>query len=190
MTDDGVAELYALARETFAGGHNSFQVQSLPFRMTAANMAAHRTNTNMPFWRNLKEGSDYFDVMKRPPTVASCNRRYVFPAESPPALGRFDPLGACPAFETDSAAAPLLAAKRLRDEAEVAQLAPAKAAPTSYVDGGMHPAFRQVLRTEGARRLAEQTSAGIDVSQPEAALSDPYLREANPSAEKILSFSR
>ncbi len=31
MTDDGVSEIYAVAREAFAGGQASFQVQALPF---------------------------------------------------------------------------------------------------------------------------------------------------------------
>ncbi|MGL4974103.1 MAG: L,D-transpeptidase family protein, partial [Bosea sp. (in: a-proteobacteria)] len=39
MTDDGVSEIYAIAREAFAGGQRSFQVQALPFRMTPENMA-------------------------------------------------------------------------------------------------------------------------------------------------------
>ncbi len=42
MTDDGVSEIYAMAREAFSSGQRSFQVQSLPFRMTPENMAIHR----------------------------------------------------------------------------------------------------------------------------------------------------
>ena len=35
MTDESIAEIYAIAREAFAGGQRGFQFQSYPFRMTA-----------------------------------------------------------------------------------------------------------------------------------------------------------
>ena len=188
MTDDGVAEMYAMAREAFAGGQASFQVQSLPFRMTPINLAVHRSNPNMHFWRNLKEGSDYFDVAKKPPIVASCQRRYVFPGE--PTERQFDPNRACPTFETDRAVAALVAVKQARDDVDGARLAAGAAAPLSYADGGMHPAFRNVLRTEGSQRLSELTSTGVDVSQPEAALKDPYSGETIADSGGLLSYSR
>ena len=37
MTDQGIAELYAIAREAFAGGQSAFQIQAYPYRMTAEN---------------------------------------------------------------------------------------------------------------------------------------------------------
>ena len=67
MTDDGVTEIYGLAREAFAGGQRSFRVQAFPFRMTPENMARHRSNPNIAFWRNLKEGSDHFEATRQPP---------------------------------------------------------------------------------------------------------------------------
>jgi murein L,D-transpeptidase YafK len=78
MTDDGAAELFALAREAIRGGQEGFQVQSYPFRMTPENLAEHRASPHIAFWRNLKEGSDHFEAIRRPPKVASCGRRYVF----------------------------------------------------------------------------------------------------------------
>ncbi len=60
MTDDGVAEVYAVAREALAAGQPAFQVQALPFRMTPRNFALHRNDPNMPFWRNLKTGHRRF----------------------------------------------------------------------------------------------------------------------------------
>ena len=41
MTDALIEEIYAMAREAFIGGQDSFQVHAFPFRMTAANMARH-----------------------------------------------------------------------------------------------------------------------------------------------------
>ncbi|HEX2257115.1 MAG TPA: murein L,D-transpeptidase family protein, partial [Afifellaceae bacterium] len=59
MTDEQIAEIYALGREAFVGGQRQFQVQAFPFRMTPENMARHRNNPNMAFWRMLKEGHDH-----------------------------------------------------------------------------------------------------------------------------------
>ena len=39
MTDEQIAEIYSLGRESFFGGQNSFQLQAYPFRMTPINMA-------------------------------------------------------------------------------------------------------------------------------------------------------
>ena len=58
MTDEAIAEVYAMAREAFAGGQRGFQFQSYPFRMTAENLAKHRADPHIAFWKNLKEGSD------------------------------------------------------------------------------------------------------------------------------------
>jgi murein L,D-transpeptidase YafK len=41
MTDEQIAEIYALAREAFFGGQKSFQLEAFPFRMTPLNMARH-----------------------------------------------------------------------------------------------------------------------------------------------------
>jgi len=54
MTDEQMSEIYALGRESFFGGQRSFQVQAYPFKMTALNMAKHRNNPHMPFWKMLK----------------------------------------------------------------------------------------------------------------------------------------
>lgn len=83
MTDEAIAEVYALARDALQGGQESFQVQAYPFRMTPRNLARHRNNPNMAFWRNLKEGYDHFEVTRQEPQVDVCERRYVFNAVAP-----------------------------------------------------------------------------------------------------------
>src|SRR5919112_3961087 len=55
MTDAQIEEIYAIAREAFAGGQRAIQMQSYPFRMTPENLAKHRLDPNMAFWRQLKE---------------------------------------------------------------------------------------------------------------------------------------
>ena len=78
MTDYGIAEIYGLVDEAFKGGQEKVGLQAFPFRMTAQNMASHATDPNVPFWKMLKTGSDAFLATGRPPTVAVCDRRYVF----------------------------------------------------------------------------------------------------------------
>lgn len=83
MTDEAIAEVYALARDALAAGQPAFQVQALPFRMTPQNLARHRNSPHMAFWKNLKAGSDHFEVTRLEPQVDVCERRYVFNAVSP-----------------------------------------------------------------------------------------------------------
>lgn len=142
MTDEQIAEIYAIARESFAGGQRAIQMQSMPFRMTAENLAKHRADPNMAFWRNLKEGADYFEVAKTEPSVGVCGRRYVFNAT--PANGqRLDASSACPSLKYDESLRSQVAAKQQQDEQKVAELAGSgvKAVKVVYADGGQHPEF-------------------------------------------------
>ena len=81
MTDEQMAEIYALAREAFFGGQTSFQLQAYPFRMTPLNMARHRNSPHMAFWTMIKEGHDYFEVTHLEPRLGVCEKRYIFEAE-------------------------------------------------------------------------------------------------------------
>ena len=80
MTDEQIAEIYSLGRESFFGGQRAFQVQAYPFKMTPVNMAKHRNNPNMPFWKMIKEGYDHFEVTRQEPKVDFCEKKYVFDA--------------------------------------------------------------------------------------------------------------
>ena len=68
--------------------------------MTAENMARHRDNPHIEFWKMLKVGYDHFELTKRPPEVNVCEKKYVFnqQADKP-----FSPTGACPAMTTPAA---------------------------------------------------------------------------------------
>src|SRR6202042_2656678 len=103
MTDEQIQEIYALGRDAFLGGQKSFQVQAYPFRMTATNLAKHRNNPAMPFWRNIKEGNDHFMVSRAEPKVDVCEKRYVFDAEAPP--GSFHGKEKCPTYSVKPALA-------------------------------------------------------------------------------------
>jgi murein L,D-transpeptidase YafK len=118
MTDEGISEIYALARESFKGGNPSFQLQIFPFRMTPANLAAHASDPNMGFWKDIKEGYDLFELNKAPPTWDVCERQYIFNT----AMGGMplDAMGACPVV---TASAALLAKQAADDAATANQLA-------------------------------------------------------------------
>lgn len=106
MTDEQVLEIYALARDAFRGGQKTIQLQALPFRMTAENMARHRMSPHYDFWKMLKVGYDNFEVTKRPPEVAVCNKTYVFNQDTG---GKgLNPRGSCPALSTPPALAAAL----------------------------------------------------------------------------------
>ena len=95
MTDEQIAEIYALAREAFFGGQKSFQLQAYPFRMTPLNMARHRDSPHVPFWKMIKQGYDHFEVTHLEPKVGVCEKSYVFDAES---ADGFNPAGRCPFY--------------------------------------------------------------------------------------------
>jgi murein L,D-transpeptidase YafK len=148
MTDEQMGEIYALGREAFLGGQKAFQLQAYPFHMTALNMARHRNNPAMPFWRMLKEGNDHFEATRQEPKVSVCEKRYVFDAETG---GRFDPRAKCPVFQVPSEIATPVAAKQQRDEQEFATLV-ARNTPTAPVktgaDGGMNELFLARVRSQ------------------------------------------
>ncbi len=98
MTDALSEEIYALAREAFRGGQSSFEVHAFPFRMTDDKLARFKKHKWYAFWKTLKQGYDYFETYRVPPSVAVCERRYVVDAALP-ASQRLDPTGACPRFQ-------------------------------------------------------------------------------------------
>jgi murein L,D-transpeptidase YafK len=147
MTDEQIGEIYSIARGSLLGGQPSFQIQAYPFRLTPANLARHRTNPHMAFWKMLKIGNDHFEATHLEPKVEVCNRRYVFDAQHPPNSSKplvFDPTGKCPAFVVNPKIARPAGEKQHTDEVEYAQLVNANVsvAPIySGLDGGMNKVF-------------------------------------------------
>ncbi len=142
MTDKQIAEIYAIARESFAGGQREIQFQSYPFHMTAENFAKYRLDPNIAFWKELKVGNDNFEVTKQEVAVGVCNLHYVFNAQ--PANGMpLDPNGPCPALKHDETVALEVNAKEARDNAQVLRLVASGVRPvhTQYADGGQNEHF-------------------------------------------------
>jgi murein L,D-transpeptidase YafK len=99
MTDALIEEIYALAREAFAGGQEAFQVQAFPFRMTPENMKRHAKDRAYRFWRDLQVGYKHFEYSRLPPKVDVCAKRYVVDVAFVDGGSRIDPKGACPVYE-------------------------------------------------------------------------------------------
>ena len=179
MTDEQIADLYALLREAFAGGQKEVQLQSFPFRMTAKNLAKFRLDPNISFWKNLKQGSDHFDVTKTEPRVAVCGRKYVFNETAK--SGSFDATAACPPMEMDASLKQAVAQKQHQDEVQVAELVKAgeKAIRRVYQDGDQNPSFK-------AKQMAY--SGGVPVSRIDALAEggvDIPLEDAKPAKAEV-----
>jgi len=151
MTDEQIGEIYALARESFLGGQKEFQIQAYPFRLTPANLARHRTNPNMAFWRMLKEGNDHFVVSHLEPKVNVCDRHYVFNAVPPQGSTKplvFNPTGRCPVYEVAPEIAGPALEKQRNDDYQIAQLIKDNVPIAPIVmgtDGGMNRVFASKL---------------------------------------------
>ena len=166
MTDEQVADIYAIARDAFRGGQREIQLQSYPFRMTPENMAKYRLDPNIEFWKELKNGSDHFDVAKTEPPVVVCGKHYVFGATAKGAASASAP---CPALQRDEEVEALVTEKEAKDNAKAAELAASsvKAIRTVYADGGQNPVF-----------------AGYkDTSDPEALVGGPQEVVLNDAAK-------
>ncbi|HEY3623649.1 MAG TPA: murein L,D-transpeptidase family protein [Roseiarcus sp.] len=173
MTDEQVADIYAIARDSFRGGQREIQLQSYPFHMTAENMAKFRLDPNIDFWKNLKDGSDHFEVTKNEPSVLVCGKRYVFDATTKDEATASEP---CPSLKRDESVEAQVAEKADKDETKVADLVASgvKAVRLAYADGGQNPLF----------------TGYKDVSDPEALASGPQEivlsdRKPVPAAVKV-----
>lgn len=83
--EDEIKELYIIALDTYAKTKKT-QAHIFPARMTEANRPklekfAEKSGdkTLLPFWKNLKEGYDYFETHKKPANVSvDKNGGYIF----------------------------------------------------------------------------------------------------------------
>jgi murein L,D-transpeptidase YafK len=160
MTDEQIAEIYALGRESFFGGQRAFQLQAFPFKMTPINMAKHRNNPNMPFWKMIKEGYDHFEVTRQEPKVDFCEKKYVFDAIRAPNATRdpvFNASAKCPAYAIPEDVADAVRERQQQEQAEYNKLV-ARGTPVARmntgIDGGMNKVFAAKL-PDGNTGLSE-----------------------------------
>ncbi len=78
MTDKNIEEIFTIAAMALEDGQPFFRVHIFPFRMTKENMEKYKNSPWISFWKNLKEGFDYFEEKKLPPDVGVKNGNYTF----------------------------------------------------------------------------------------------------------------
>lgn len=160
MTDDNIAELYALGREAFKGGQRTFDLQIYPFRMTAANMIKHRKNPHVDFWWNLKEGYDAFEISRQNVKWDVCARRYIF---HPNASGALDANGACPSGSSQPELMAQVEARQVADKSEF-KLASAELDIKDAKDAEDEKAA-EIAAAERAKQAAEFNAAVAEQQQ-------------------------
>ncbi|BAT58713.1 hypothetical protein GJW-30_1_01240 [Variibacter gotjawalensis] len=189
MTDEQIAEIFALGREAFFAGQRGFQVQAFPFRMTALNMAKHRNSPHLAFWKNLKEGYDHFEVTRQQPKVDVCEKKYVFNGSESPngAPLEYKALEKCPAYRVPEAIMSEVSAKARRDD-QAFQDFVKKNTPTIALhrgrDGGMHPAFEKIYTSREVRDERGRLSVQVE-KRPLAGPLD--YRESTPEQVALAS---
>ncbi|WP_309497408.1 murein L,D-transpeptidase family protein [Sulfurovum sp.] len=77
MTDDKIAEIYALVEGSLQKGQKYVQVHAYPFSMTEENMNFYDGSEWYDFWMNLKEGYDYFEAERLPPLIKVKDKLYI-----------------------------------------------------------------------------------------------------------------
>lgn len=179
MTDEAIAEVYAIMREAFAGGQRSVQFQSFPFRMTPQNLARKRYDENIAFWRNLKEGYDNFALTRREPAVEVCGGRYSFNTRN---CAPVDPM-----------LAQAVAQRQMRDDSEIARIVAAgePAVRIVFEDGGGHPSFGIASRAPAT--FVDERFASLETPRPRRNLgvvSRPEALAAGPRFVPVDSRGR
>jgi len=80
MTDPVIEEIYTIMTKAFEEGQPYVRVHVFPFPMTDKNLAKYSENANAEFWRNLKQGWDWFETTGSPPNVSVAKKTYIFAA--------------------------------------------------------------------------------------------------------------
>ncbi|MGE5410879.1 MAG: L,D-transpeptidase family protein [Clostridiales bacterium] len=77
MTNPVIEQIYTLIDAAFRNGQKIIRVDVYPFFMTEKNMERYKESEWISFWKNLKEGYDYFEDKKIPPNAKLINGRYI-----------------------------------------------------------------------------------------------------------------
>ena len=135
--------------------------------MTAENLAKHRLDPNIDFWKELKTGSDHFEVTKTEPSVLVCGKHYQFDAKADHDVGASAP---CPTLRRNEEIESAVAAKQQADDKAVAELVAKGVRPVRliYADGGQNPVFIGKIDASREDALAQppQEVALDDKGQP------------------------
>ncbi len=161
MTDESIAEIYALGRDSFRGGQRSFQLQLFPFRMTPQNLAKYRNSEHLEFWKNIKIGYDAFEMSKQLPIWDVCEGKYIFNANGVSS----DAMAKCPTQSSMPSLMAKVQAKQISDEVEfnilVAKLEKNEADDLALADKRVAEKIISAERTAALNNAINQQTQGI-----------------------------
>jgi murein L,D-transpeptidase YafK len=78
MTDQLMEEIYFITERALIAGQPSVPVHIFPFHMTRDRLFTEFTSPHYDFWRNIKDGYDYFETYGIPPRWTVENGYYRF----------------------------------------------------------------------------------------------------------------
>jgi murein L,D-transpeptidase YafK len=74
----GIETLYGEVEGALERGQPFVRVHIFPFPMTEQNLEMHEDDPNIEFWKNLKDGWNWFETKRIPPNVTVVDAAYVF----------------------------------------------------------------------------------------------------------------
>lgn len=69
LTDEKIKELYVLVVQARNAGQSNIYTHIFPFELKNSKLEGYKSKNNYSFWKNLKEGYDYFNQFKKIPYV-------------------------------------------------------------------------------------------------------------------------
>jgi len=78
IDNNNISEIYNIVQEALLNGYKTIPVYIYPFVMTQYNLERYYNSRWIDFWRNIKEGYDYFNRYHRTPKIEIRNGRYIF----------------------------------------------------------------------------------------------------------------
>lgn len=78
MGDSNIEEIYTLVQTTLEFNQPFIRLHIFPFRMYDTKMVLVKHSKWYEFWKNLKEGYDWFEKKKTPPNVEVKEGKYIF----------------------------------------------------------------------------------------------------------------
>ena len=78
MTDGKIEEIYVLVERALLRGQSEVPIHVFPFRMTEDRLLSEVFSPHFDFWKNIKQGHDYFEKYKIPPLWSVTNKQYDF----------------------------------------------------------------------------------------------------------------
>jgi murein L,D-transpeptidase YafK len=181
VTDDNVQEIFAFARDAFAGGQKEIMLEALPFRMTPEKMAIFSKHKDFAFWQMLKEGYDYFELTKTPPKVDFCEKKYVFNRSAADG-NALSVNGACPSPNAGNFAATYQSYEQKYQTSYAAAAKKYANTPFPLVQGGKSRPLNVKWKPQPVRKARGAASlTPISVPEAEAAAAQTSVDAAAPT---------